>query len=96
MNISGNFGIPLIDQTSTFDDRELLEIAYFLFEYLKQMLATLLFSKIALYFPIGKFVSTPTLQKSERLSSNQAYPSYTDSPEKDTSYFEGTMLDDDG
>ena len=60
------------------------------------MLATLLLSKIAPYLPIEKFVHSPTLQKSERVFSNQACLSYIDSPEKDTFFFEVATLDDDG
>ena len=96
MNILDSDGIPLIDQTSNLDDKVLLEISCFLFEDLKQMLATLLLSKIAPYLPIEKFVHSPTLQKSERLFSNQAYLSYIYSPQKDTFFFEVVTLDDDG
>ena len=96
MNILDNYGTPLVDQTSTYDDRVLLEIVDFLFEYLKQMFATLLLSTIVPYLPIEKFVHSPTLQKSERVFSNQACLSYIDSPGIDISFYEGATLDDDG
>ena len=96
MNILDSDGIPLIEQTSNLDDKVFLEIVDFLFEYLKQMLATLLLSMTGLYLPLEKFVSSSTLQKSEKVFSNQAYVSYIDSPEKDTFFFEVAMLDDDG
>ena len=91
-----NSGTHLIVLLSIYDDRVLLEIACFLFEDLKQMLATILLSTTAPYLPIEKFVHTPTLQTFEIFSSNQAYLSHIDFPEKDTSFFEGAMLDDDG
>ena len=60
------------------------------------MIATLLLSMTALDLPLEKFVSSLTLQKSEIFSSNQAYLNHIGFPEKDTSFFDGAMLDDDG